>query len=423
MAPSTPSLLRRGLFAAACLLGTLTDPVQAGPPNAAEQFKAHQAALSKAAADKDWQAYLAAAERFRAFLNDAPTARLEVARTHLRLGDRAAALAETQRYLGLGQTHPILSSPLFEPLAEAIKTPAATNGAPVSRARIEATLADARLLAEDVDFDPDARRFFVTGVVGKRIISLGAGGAEKTFAEAPDGWPMVALKLDLKRRRLWATEVAFNGFTAVPKADWGRSALLRYDLDTGRLMSRLDGAPGASLGDMVLAANGDPIVADGEGGGLYRAGKGGLRRIDGGQFISPQTPAFCADPDEVFVPDYVRGLARMNLKTGRVRWLSGKAHALTGIDGLYCRGRTLFAVQNGASPARVVAFGLDRSGRRIIDETILERATAGLDDPTHGVLVGKVFYFIGNAGWAGLDDQGQWKADTRPSVPVIGRIG
>ena len=48
---------------------------------------------------------------------------------------------------------------------------------------------------------------------------------------------MVAIKVDAKRRVLWATEVAFNGFAHVPAADWGRSVLLEYDLDRGTLLA------------------------------------------------------------------------------------------------------------------------------------------------------------------------------------------
>src|SRR5581483_8545010 len=179
--------------------------------------------------------------------------------------------------------------------------------------------------------DPATGRIFISAILGKRIVIADPHGAVRPFADAPDGWPMQALKVDVRRRLLWATEVALAGFSAVPKADRGRSALLEYDLDSGVQRARIEGPAGSALGDMALAADGDPIVSDGAGGGVYRLADGKLVRLDHGAFVSPQTPAFCADPNIAFVPDYVRGLARLDLRTGQVRWLSGAHHALSGI--------------------------------------------------------------------------------------------
>jgi hypothetical protein len=231
-----------------------------------------------------------------------------------------------------------------------------------------------------------------------------------------------ALRVDATRRRLWATEVAMEGFAAVPRAGWGRSAVLEYDLDSGKLLARIEGPAGSALGDMALAPDGSPVVSDGAGGGVYRAKGGGLVRIDHGDFVSPQTPAFCDDRNIAFVPDYVRGLARLDLRTGRVRWLSGARHALTGIDGLYCTGRLLLAIQNGVAPERVVAFQLDAAGTTVIGEQMIERATPTLGEPTHGVLVGGTFFYLANSGWDALGDDGAVKPGAQLTAPVVMRF-
>jgi hypothetical protein len=229
---------------------------------------------------------------------------------------------------------------------------------------------------------------------------------------------MLALKLDLARRRLWATEVALDGFEGVSAADAGRSIVLEYDLDTARPLLRLEGPAHAGLGDMALAANGDPIISDGDRGGIYRLHDGRLSRIDHGDFVSPQTPAVCPD-GRVFAPDYVRGVAAFDPKTGAARWLAtGGRFALTGIDGLYCRDGELIATQNGASPQRIVAFRLNAAKTAIAGQLIIERAAA-FTDPTHGVLVGRAFYYIGNSGWAVLDDHGRPRTGSLLTPAVI----
>jgi hypothetical protein len=171
---------------------------------------------------------------------------------------------------------------------------------------------------------------------------------------------------------------------------------------------------------MMLTANGDAIVSDGDGGCVYRvmADGSGMQRIDDGDFISPQTPAMHPDGKHVFVPDYVRGIGLLEITTKQVRWLSTAGRfALNGIDGLYFDHGRLIAVQNGTAPERVVVFKLDATLTRIESETIIEQATKTLGDPTHGVVIGNEFYYIANSGWDAIDDHGNVKPGIIPSVP------
>jgi hypothetical protein len=160
---------------------------------------------------------------------------------------------------------------------------------------------------------------------------------------------------------------------------------------------------------MALMANGDVIVSDGEGGGVYRLlAKGSvLERLDDEDFISPQTPAMNPDGKHVFVPDYTRGIGVPEVATKQVRWLSMQQRfAINGIDGLYFDHGKLIAVQNGTSPERVVVFTLDATLTRIESETIIERSTGTLGDPTHGVVIDNEFYYLSNSGWDSIDDHG-----------------
>ena len=82
------------------------------------------------------------------------------------------------------------------------------------------------------------------------------------------------------------------------------------------------------------------------------------------------------------VPDYLRGIAVLEVSTKRGRWLSAEARfALNGIDGLHLEGRKLLAIQNGMSPERVVAFELDPTLTKITSQTINERSTDTEGDP------------------------------------------
>ncbi len=300
----------------------------------------------------------------------------------------------------------------------------AANTVSISAASQVFSLQTTARIPEDIDYDPDSKKFFVSTVLGKQVLKVDMAGLSTVFASAPDNWPLLALKIDSHRHVLWLTEVALDGFTATTKKDWGRSAILQYDLQSGKLLHRIEGPPKTALGDMALAVNGDPIVSDGKHGGVYRLnGKTwSLERIDAGEFVSPQTAAVLADGKHILVPDYVRGLGLLDLNSKQVVWIpmDGK-YALNGIDGLYAIGSRLIATQNGTSPERVVQFTLDGSRQAIIAEKIIERATMTLGDPTHGVVVGNYFYYIANSGWDALDEHGTVLAGKSLPAPLIMR--
>lgn len=393
-------------------------------PSALEEFAKiqHEAHAAHVAADK--RAYLSAALKMEGLLNGAPDAVEAVAKAYAAAGDVPHALAALNRFAELGQTDETLLEGKDQSFALLHKLPQfklildrfATNQTPISRAQTAFTLSDPGLLAEDLDYDAQSKSFLITSVLEKKIVRIASGGTASGFAQSPSHWPMLAIKIDSGRRLAWATEAAMDGFTVAPKADWGRSAVLCFNLDSGALLDRIEGPPHSALGDMVLDRNGDPIVSDGDGGGLYRATGSRLEQINGTDFISPQTPAMLPDGHHVFVPDYARGISLLDLQSGRVRWLNGddtKKYALNGIDGLYFDRGSLLLTQNGTSPERVVRLQLDQTLTQIVSEGIIERATPTLGGPTHGVVVGDSFLYIANSGWSSLDERGDVKAGSK----------
>jgi hypothetical protein len=399
-------------------------------PSAAAQLDQLRGTLRRAHTSGDTVSYLGTAQTMYSFLNGSPRATLQLMSAESFAGKQDDALYSFAQFVAMGQANDeALRSAQFDPLRtlpkfQAIQRDMAANTSSVSNAVAVFRLKASVPVPEDIDYDPAARRFYLSSVLGKHIVAVDMTGQVTAFAQAPDQWPVMALKIDPARSLLWATEVALNGFALVSEKDWGRSAVLLYDLHSGRLLHRIEGPPQAALGDMTLDLNGDAIVSDGEHGGVYRVNRRtwGFERIDAGDFVSPQTPVVLSDGKHILVPDYVRGIGLLDLADKHVAWIrmEGK-HALSGIDGLYALGNTLIATQNGTSPERVVRFALDASNTRVLSESIIERATATLGDPTHGVLVDGYFYYIANSGWDSLDDHGVLKEGKTLSAPVIMR--
>ena len=403
------------------------------PPNARDDLDKLRLQAHTAHQSGDKSGYLQAALKVQKLLNNSPLAIESVARAYLEAGDSVEALAALNQFADMGEIDRTFldgSDRIFTPLEgsagyKAILNRFAQNAAPVSSAEAAFSLPDAGIVAEDIDYDPASKSFLITSILKKKIIRISQSGAAADFAKSPHDWPMLAIKIDSVRHLVWATEVAMDGFTVAPKGDWGRSAVLCFDLSSGGLLHRVEGPAPSALGDMVLAQNGDPILSDGSGGGVYRLTHGVLTLTNGTDFISPQTPATLPDPNRVLVPDYLRGIAILDLRNGRVEWLNHDqppAVALNGVDGLYFHRGSLLLTQNGTSPERVVRLQLDPSLSRILSTRIIERATPTLGDPTHGVIVGDNFYYIANSGWSELDEHGDIKPGSRLTPAHIMRF-
>ncbi len=300
---------------------------------------------------------------------------------------------------------------------------------PVTRSRLFATLPENDLVAEDIAFDSVTDRFYISSVRHRKILSMSRQGKTAVFTtqEDPTVWAILALGVDAKRSYLWASTASMPECLGCNSAQEGRSALLRYSLDSGTLLKRYD-LPRDSkhaLGDMTVSAAGDVFVSDGYG-AVYWVdhARDSLELLIGnGTFRSPQTPALSPDSRSLFVPDYSRGISIVDVETQKTKLLKHpNTLSLGGIDGLYLAGRTMLAVQNGTAPPRIIQMRLDSSLTRILEWKTIEANWEGLGAPTHGVIVGKQFYFIANSGWDQLNDDGKTKegaAFTAPTVRVL----
>lgn len=275
----------------------LQPEAQAG--SAITELQTMQQKLAAARKSHDWTASLVIANDLTTLLNQSPDGLLEVARAKVHTGDFAGALRDLETFVRMEQSTDLLAaSPEFAPLRDkpefaGIQAGIEKNRTAISLGKTAFQLSDPTLLPEDLDYDANTKRFFLTTVRGKKIVTTDQTGTTTDFAKAADDWPLLAIKLDPGRNLIWVTEVALQGFIFAPESDWGRSAVLCYDRKTGKLLRRIEGPRGSALGDMTLTPDGDVIVSGGDGGGVYRIqGRAEvLERLDTGDFISPQTPA------------------------------------------------------------------------------------------------------------------------------------
>ncbi len=349
-----------------------------------------------------------------------PRVTYNLAASEAKLGNPEAALAGLRNLADMGLVYDIAADKDFSSLIgksefAAVLKRIEENKKPVTHSTPAFALAEPDLIPEDITHDPKTGRFFISSVRKAKIVT----GDGKQFAKAP--WSVLALRIDAERRILWASTGWVPHCEGCDKADKDRTALLAFDADSGALKQRIDSPVKGLLGDMTISRHGEIYISEGIYGAVFRLPVGGkaLERLDvPGEFPSPQTPALSEDEKTLYVPDYLRGIAAIDLASRAVRWLAPADDiALSGIDGLYVYRESFLAVQNGTTPPRIMRFSLD-----LHKQEVLEANTAGLGEPTHGTIVGNSFYAIANTGWGEYDDQGVKKPGSAPVVSSIWKI-
>ena len=372
-------------------------------------------------------------ERLDAMAGGHAGAMYAIAGIAARQGDRRAALRWLADYAATGLSRSASRDTAFASLAAdpeflAIAARLDSNATPLERAAVVTAFEDPALLTEDIAWDSARQRFLISSIHRRKIVALDTAGRARDLVVAKDAdvWGFYALAIDTTRGRLWATTAAgpmCEGWTA---ADSGRTALVAYDLVSGKRLARTELARDGGrhvLGDIALGRDGTVYLTESLGGGVYRLPPWGTafeRLAPNGAFGSPQMPVLSADGRRLLIADYSRGIAALDLETRAISWLA-KPRTLScgGIDGLSRDGHALIAIQNGTSPKRVLRLALDDAETRIVSWQVLEQASPWLGEPNHGVIVGREFYFIGNSGWERVNEHEELETPGGARPPAI----
>lgn len=373
------------------------------------QFRRLAAEAAKARAESRNDDYLARSEEAARRRPHMPGALLALARAHAVNGQNDKALALLEKIAAMGLAVDLEANADFAALKnhtrfQAIVARMRMNTAPLIKSAVAFTLPDKDFLPEGIAHDAKTGAFYVASVHQGRIVKRLPSGETRTFAaDAPDGWSVLAIAVDARRRLLWAATAAMDQTRGAPENDLGRTAIVKFDLDRETRLARLElprDKVARTFGDLLLADNGDLYVSESREGALYRVAQDKLETfIPPGTFASPQGMAWFGH--WLMVADYSLGLLRvdMDAREKTVTWLPPPADTcLLGLDGMAIRRGRLIATQNGIAPPRLVAIDLDADARPA-KLTVLEANHPLHREPTLGVMVGDDFYYVANSQW------------------------
>jgi sugar lactone lactonase YvrE len=179
--------------------------------------------------------------------------------------------------------------------------------------------------------------------------------------------------VDPGRRRLWACTAA----SARAGAAAGSSALLAYDVDTGKLLRAYwlkEAGTKHLLNDLAFTAKGEVYVTDSDADSLYRLGAEGESLevfIGPGTFRYPNGIALSADEKRLYVADFQSGLSVVDLATKGTQPLPRPANVSSHGTTASTWMRAAWWRQNGAGRERIV-LPLGTRGRSIEGLAVLE---------------------------------------------------
>jgi sugar lactone lactonase YvrE len=227
---------------------------------------------------------------------------------------------------------------------------------------------------------------------------------------------------DGTRGALWVTTAGTPHMKDFQPGDTARAELLRVRLRDGRIEQRWLLGDGKGMpGELSLTPSGDVLVSDGLRARLYRLrqGAGTMEVITSPVVRSPQGIAPSADGSVAWVADWSHGLLRWDLRTDSVTAVTTPDDiALLGVDGLRRHGDRLIGVQNGVTPARVVAITLDAGGRAVRAVETIDRPAAMEGEPTVGAIAGDRYVYVSSGGWPFFGDDGS-RLPRTPALPPV----
>jgi hypothetical protein len=248
------------------------------------ESRAHYQAAVQAYQARDLARFLEHARQAQALRPTHGGVTYALASAYALTGDSSGAIAMLRRFARLGYWAELTADSDFVRLYDNrdftdLSRRLERNRTPVVGSAVAFELPGRDLLVEGIAYDPREDRFYLGSVHRARILTVTRSGSVTPLAGGgPIRWAPLGLRVDPKRRALWVATAALPQTAGYSPADSGRSAILRYNLTTGRLTGRHevqpDGAPHL-IGDLIVSRRGDVFATDSRAPVLWRIPAGG----------------------------------------------------------------------------------------------------------------------------------------------------
>ncbi|MDB6095396.1 MAG: Tetratricopeptide 2 repeat protein [Verrucomicrobia bacterium] len=397
-------------------------PVDLPPPPPAPNSHLDFRREAAAAHDRhDYPAYLAATQGALRLRPDSPRYLYDLAGAYALMGRTAEAFDALRRLIALGVVMPLEEGTDLAPLRKlppfkGIRVSMHKNSRPRGAAGPLFDLNDRTGIIEGIAYRTTTQDYLLSDVHEHCIWRSLPDGTIKRFT-APDTQLLGVFKLlaDEPHGLLWASTSArpeMEGYTAELK---GRSELVSLQLASGKVIRRyplpVDGRDHC-LGDFIAAPDGTIYVTDSVAPIIWRLSPGQAQLekfIESNDFKSLQGIGFLANRTKLVVTDYPNGISVIDLKSKQITPVPPPPRTtFLGLDGFMVEGDTLFAVQNGVNPERIVRLKFAPTFDRVLKTDVLASGQENFADLAQFTMVDGWIMVVTRSGWADFEDaQGQ----------------
>lgn len=284
------------------------------------------------------------------------------------------------------------------------------------------TLSEKELHPEGVTYLPKSKTWLASSIRKRKIVSFDIKTGQCTdWLKGENMLSVLAMKTDANEQFLWVATAAFAEMENFDKALNGKAEVLKVDIKTKKIVNRFTVDGNHVFGDLIVAKNGIVYVSDSAKPVVYKIENNSISEFvsfenDG---YNLQGLAFNDNQTKLFVADYLKGIAVINVHTKAKNWFTFPDYATAkGIDGLVFYKNSLIGIQNGVKPIRVTQFQLNVMQNEISDFKILDNNRPEFNEPALATIVGEKLYFFGNSPWTAYDQNGVLDA-TKVTNPVL----
>lgn len=288
----------------------------------------------------------------------------------------------------------------------------------------------AAVLPEAIAWDEKTGHFAVGTVRDASIMLLDENG--QPVESAPEfvsdkRMSVFDIAIDSERRHLWASTTAVGQQTGFKQSDYGKNALLKFNLDSGELIKEYrispDGQP-HGLGNLALASDGTVYIADLRSPLVYllKPDSENLKVLAGGGAL-PNIRGIALNEENnlLYLADKNRGLAFVDLNDLQPYLLTVPDKLnLGGIEGLDYWNGHLLVIQPGMRPNRVMQLLLSNNGKAVVNAVALDANHPDYYAPNYGVVADDNYYYMAASHWTAFDLEGnRLPGSSLEPVPVL----
>ena len=366
----------------------------------------------KAYEAKDFATFLKLTQTLDSIRPFHPTFTYNLASAYALNGKTAEALAVLKKVVLMNNTTEFEKDSDFSSLQntegyKAILALKTAQNTMIANAKKVISLSEKDIHPEGLAYLPKSRTWLVSSIRKRKIVAFDIKtGSCSDWLKSKEMLAVFAMKADAKEQYLWVATSAMPEMEDYSAASEDKGEILKIDIKERQIVKRFTIEGNHVFGDLWVAKNNVVYVSDSVKPMLYK-----IENDEINLFMSFENDGFNLQgitmndkEDKLFVADYLKGIAMVDMKTLSKTWLTlPEGTTGKGIDGLVFYQNKLIAVQNGILPIRLTQFNLNATQTAIKSCEILENNRPEFDEPALATSVGNKLYFFANSPWKAYD--------------------